>query len=432
MTAAANNTTVIHPVVVIKVEGVKCRALLDTGSSSNYMSSTLLDLIKKNPVRQEHKSIETLLGTSVQNINVYEVEISDVAEKFSIKSEVNGVARKVPLNLPNPKYQEVVHANAHLKGVRMEDNDIKEILPVHVILGASSYSVIKTSTPTRVGKAGEPIAEKTSLGWVIMSPGREGTHSALVYTRSSHDDYMQLCSLDVLGVEDRPEGDQQSVYEEFKEQLVQREDGRYETSLPWKATHPALPTNEAVAKARINSLMRRLEKQPELLQAYHTIIQDQLREGIVEVAPEKPQGPEHYIPHKPVVRENAQSTKVRTVYDASAKADSESPSLNECLDIGPPLQRKILDILLRVRFKPVFLAGDMKQAFLQVVIRETERDVLRFFWVEDLESKKPVTYRVTKALFGLGPSPFLLGGKQRRGDQRFERNSSKHIRSWRI
>ena len=96
----------------------------------------------------------------------------------------------------------------------------------------------------------------------------------------------------------------------------------------------------------------------------------------MEVAPEKPQGPEHYIPHKPVVRENTQSTKVRIVYEASAKADSESPSLNECLDIGPHLQRKILDILLRVRFKPVFLAGDMKQAFLQVVIREAERGVL--------------------------------------------------------
>eukprot|EP00112_Aurelia_sp_Birch-Aquarium-sp1_P013967 Seg299.9 transcript_id=Seg299.9/GoldUCD/mRNA.D3Y31 product="hypothetical protein" protein_id=Seg299.9/GoldUCD/D3Y31 len=136
---AANNNTVIHPVVVIKVGGIKCRALLDTGSSSNYMSSTLLDLIKKNPVRQEHKSIETLLGTSVRNINVYEIEISDVAEKFSIKSEVNGVDRKVLLNLPNPRYQEVIDATAHLKGVKMDYDDRKEILPVHVILGASSY-----------------------------------------------------------------------------------------------------------------------------------------------------------------------------------------------------------------------------------------------------------------------------------------------------
>ena len=50
----------------------------------------------------------------------------------------------------------------------------------------------------------------------------------------------------------------------------------------------------------------------------------QLKEGIVEVGPDKPQGPEHYIPHKPAVRENVQSTKLRIVYDASAKADLES------------------------------------------------------------------------------------------------------------
>ena len=46
MTVAANKNTVIHPVFVIKVEGVKCRALLDTGSSSNYMSSTIKKMKK--------------------------------------------------------------------------------------------------------------------------------------------------------------------------------------------------------------------------------------------------------------------------------------------------------------------------------------------------------------------------------------------------
>ena len=105
-------------------------------------------------------------------------------------------------------------------------------------------------------------------------------------------------------------------------------------------------------------MIRRSENQPQLFHEYHSIIQDQLREEIVEVVPEKPQGPEHYIPHKPVVRKNLQSTEVRRVYDASAKADSESPSPNEFLDIGPSLQRKILDILLRVRFKPGFWVED--------------------------------------------------------------------------
>jgi hypothetical protein len=83
-----------------------------------------------------------------------------------------------------------------------------------------------------------PVAEKTALGWTIMSPGREINHSFLMFTKSSQEDYMHLCSLDVLGLEDRAEGHQGSVYQEFKEQLTKREDGRYETSLPWTANHP--------------------------------------------------------------------------------------------------------------------------------------------------------------------------------------------------
>ena len=98
------------------------------------------------------------------------------------------------------------------------------------------------------------------------------------------------------------------------------------------------------------------------------------------------------------------------MYDASAKVDEKSPSLNDCLDIGPPLQRRILDILLCSRMRPILLAGDIKQAFLQIVIREIERDVMRFLWINDLQRKEMMVYRMTRAIFGLGPSPFLLGG----------------------
>ena len=101
--------------------------------------------------------------------------------------------------------------------------------------------------------------------------------------------------------------------------------------------------------------------------------------------------------------------KVCIVYDTSAKVNEDSPSLNDCLDIGPPLQQKLLDILLCNRVKPVLLAGDIKQAFLQIVIRETERDALRFLWINDLHSKEKI-YRMTRVMFGLGPSPFILGG----------------------
>ena len=35
---------------------------------------------------------------------------------------------------------------------------------------------------------------------------------------------------------------------------------------------------------------------------------------------------------------------------------------------------------------------------------------MRFHWLEDLKTKKIITLRFTRALFGLSPSPFLLGG----------------------
>ena len=59
---------------------------------------------------------------------------------------------------------------------------------------------------------------------------------------------------------------------------------------------------------------------------------------------------------------------------------------------------------------PGALAGDLKQAFLQVRIREEDRDVMRFHWFKDLKTKEIMTLRFTRALFGLSPSPILLGG----------------------
>jgi hypothetical protein len=46
-------------------------------------------------------------------------------------------------------------------------------------------------------------------------------------------------------------------------------------------------------------------------------------------------GVEFYIPLKPVVKENAETTKLRKVYDASAKAHADTVSFYDCLNPGP-------------------------------------------------------------------------------------------------
>ena len=117
---------------------------------------------------------------------------------------------------------------------------------------------------------------------------------------------------------------------------------------------------------------------------------------------------EFYIPHKYVIRESAQTTKMRIVYDASARVTPEAPSLNDCLYTGPPLQNKIWDILVQQRTYPVGVAADIKQAFLQIRVKESERNALKFHWQPSINAEVE-TYCFTRVLFGLAPSPFLLG-----------------------
>ena len=59
-------------------------------------------------------------------------------------------------------------------------------------------------------------------------------------------------------------------------------------------------------------------------------------------------GEVYYLAHHPVVCQDKQTTKVRVVYDASAKKNG-GQSLNDCLYSGAPLSETIADVLVRLR-----------------------------------------------------------------------------------
>ena len=114
-------------------------------------------------------------------------------------------------------------------------------------------------------------------------------------------------------------------------------------------------------------------------------------------------------PPQPVIRDQAESTKMRIVCDCSAKSDSQVPSLNDCLKVGPPLQPMIFDILMRNRLNFLCITGDIQKAFLQIKVDPKDRDALRLLWYENLDSRTVLQYRFTRVIFGSGPSPYILG-----------------------
>ena len=122
-----------------------------------------------------------------------------------------------------------------------------------------------------------------------------------------------------------------------------------------------------------------------------------------------------------MVKEDRATTKLRVVYDASAKSSGE-PSLNDCLLPGPALTPLIFDILLRFRLHKVALIGDLEKAFLNIEVAPEERDFLRFLWIDDINSSNPeiLTLRFSRLVFDLVCSPFILNVTLRNHPLKYE------------
>ena len=203
-----------------------------------------------------------------------------------------------------------------------------------------------------------------------------------------------------------------SVHDKFLDTIHKR-DGRYEVSLLWKEHHHLLPDSYEVAVSHLNSVLKCLRRNPELLAEYNRIIEEQSSKGIISEVDSNSEikvGRLHYLPHHPVIREDKQTTKIRIVYDASAK--STGPSLNECLHAGPPLLSDISDVLMRFRYHRIALSADIEKVFLMVGVAKPDRDVLRFLWVDDPTREVPriVLKRFNRVVFVVTSSPFLLNG----------------------
>ena len=99
-------------------------------------------------------------------------------------------------------------------------------------------------------------------------------------------------------------------------------------------------------------------------------------EGIIEEPPTilKAPGEVHYLPHHPVIQPEKSTTILRIVSDALSSI--EGLSLYQCLETGQNLLPKLTDILIRFRSYKVALISDIKQAFLNVSVKGSDRGFL--------------------------------------------------------
>ncbi|GFT82799.1 integrase catalytic domain-containing protein [Trichonephila clavipes] len=194
----------------------------------------------------------------------------------------------------------------------------------------------------------------------------------------------------------------------FENTILRDDEGRYIVSIPWIEGNEKLEDHYSLAKGRFEKTLKTV-KFTGRLSDYEQVFVDWEKEGIIEkIAQDEPKigGKFHYLPHRPVFKENS-TTKIRPVFDGSAH-HGKSCSLNDCVEKGPNLIEMIPAILNRFRLGKFGVISDIQKAFLQISLHENDMNFFHFFWWEGGNSEKAVIYGHRRVVFDVSDSPFLL------------------------
>ena len=296
---------------------------------------------------------------------------------------------------------------------------------IDILIGADFYYNVVGMNETKRSSCGLQVVASI-FGWLLHGPLERSTSSVninpmvnMIVMNVPGDNEMNeerfdlaaFHSLESLGITESGAIEKKTDFlQQFRPKIKRRPDGGFMVPLTWNEGRMNLQPNRKEAEACLNSLLKKLVRNPELLKAYHEQMEQYMEAGFVSEASEEYDGPLTYLPHHPVIRPDKLSTPMRPVFNGSARFKG-GPSLNDCLHIGPNLNPELLAVLLRFRQNKIAWIADLKKAFLQIQLEPQDADTVRFLWINDitnpLESKK-VPRKWDVVPFGLGPSPFLL------------------------
>ncbi|XP_057299451.1 uncharacterized protein LOC130630070 [Hydractinia symbiolongicarpus] len=404
----------------------KLRILFDSGSQLSYITPQARKKLNLKTVSKKELSIKVFGGEhSTKKLDLVKFEIKSTIsnESINVSTFVNDICKPVSgqtINFAVENYE-------HLQGLRLADQNFSDDLHVDILIGADYYWNFFTKTVLR-SSSGGPVAMGSKLGFILSGPvstvsttpvtaNMACTHSLLIMKETQSDyeilneNVNKFFNLECLGIS----SEEPSIYDKFTDE-IKFKDHHYEVRLLVKGDKMFIEDNYSLAKDRLRSQFNKLKNNTELLKTYDDIFKEQLDSGIIEKTTESPgAGETHYLPHRAVIKPNRNTTKVRIVFDASAK-HKDSRSLNECLYTGPSLNTSLFGVLLRFRAYNIAITGDIEKAFHQISVSPEDRNLLRFIWYDDVnnfddqkfENNALADYRFCRVVFGATCSPFLL------------------------
>lgn len=392
-------------------EAHKCRVLLDSGAMANFMSTRMAELLR---LRKESANVPIDGVNGMKTIVKHKVSAKMVSRTTGYESSLDYlVVPRVTGALPATKIDP--HSWQIPESVQLADPNFYEPGRIDMLVGAELFFDVLQEGKIKLSP-NLPLLQESQLGWLVSGPVADTAIGTVkvCQTGTSEATDEQLCQLlrrfwtiDELGGDTSPDPDDKCELS-FQETHSRNKDGRYVVMLPFRDNVGELGESRKQAMRRFVALESRLERQPELKQAYAEFINEYLALGhcrVVTSAECEKNEFAHYLPHHCVIKPDSSTTKLRVVFDASAKSSTDL-SLNDVMEIGPTVQDSLFNVILRFRLHRYVFTADIPKMYRQVMVHESHRKYQRILWREN-KDQTVKELELNTVTYGTAAAPFL-------------------------
>ncbi|XP_011169784.3 uncharacterized protein LOC105202802 [Solenopsis invicta] len=301
------------------------------------------------------------------------------------------------------------------EGIVLADPGFYETNKIDLLLGAEIFFDLMCIG--RVKKSnGQPTWQKTLLGWIVAgkliahNQEQKSTICSLVMNEQLNFSLVKFWQLESSERQTTRSPEERICEGHFARTYKRDESGRFIVSLPTREEQLSkIGDSRDLAIQRLKKLEKRFERQPTLKKKYSKFLQEYLDlQHMREIRQDNVKWmvrPQYYLPHHCVIKESSITTKLRVVFDASAKG-SNGISLNDALMSGPVVQQDLFSILLRFRSFKYVMTSDIAKMYRQIRLDENQVPLQRIVWREN-PTEEIKTYELLTLTYGTAPASFL-------------------------
>ncbi|XP_044760883.1 uncharacterized protein LOC123318338 [Coccinella septempunctata] len=381
------------------------RALLDCGSQSSFISYKAQQNLGIYKIKKYHQYISGL-GNMLLNVNEHcNINIQSLHNNFNMNINCF-ILPKITDNVPHCTLR--IENLGVPSSLHLADPGFHQPSVIDLLLGADIFWDLLKPNRLILGHQG-PILQETYLGWIVAGPMRGNTHdkdkNTKIYCHFSKEISKQLAKFWEL--EEIPR-DNKNLKNNYCENLFSRtthreHDGRFCVRIPLKESSSVLGDSYKIAEKRLMQLEEKFKRKPVFKEEYRKFIREYEQLGHMTEIPKPIFG--CYLPHHAVLKETSETTKLRVVFDASAKT-STGISLNDIQYIGPVVQNDLFSILLRYRQHKFVVSADVEKMYRQILVEPEQRILQLILWHDDPTQTIRV-FRLNTVTYGTASAPFL-------------------------